>query len=403
MKNTYLLIITLFAISFFACSSDDDDPQGRVTNFTVPELTNENSIQFTVTANAKNSLVLLGIHGRRVAVDWGDDTEIEKDDLTKNRGENYDDRESFPHVYRSNGIYTIKVWSTEMTQFSLDGDWINKSYLIDNLAIGTCPILESLYLTGLDMAELTFKSNMSNLTLLNLQAMDNITSLDISDLYNLDKLYLTNLPKLEQLNVSRNRKLWELSCSNLPEISFIGLENNKELARFTLLDCTKLTNLDLKGATGLATVEIGRTPLVSLDISKQIDLADFSCYKTNLTSLDISNNIKLYSLSIVDNKLMTLDITKNIYLMRLNCYANQLTALDVSQNKEIEILYISGNRFNTEELNNIFTKLPKSKYTYTKSLPPPKYSYIEIFDNPGVEACNTKIITDKGWILKDKK
>lgn len=384
-------------MSFYSCKDDNDSPHDRVTNFTVPELDSNNTIQFTVNATNNVSCISLLICGKKVAVDWGDGSEIEKDDLTQNRGADYDYRETFSHSYSTNDVYTIKIWSTEVTELSLSANPVSEFYSFGDLEIGSCPILEKLHLGYFDMEELIFKSNTPNLIFLSLHGFGNIKILDINSLSNLETLYITDLSKLEDLNVSQNRKLWELNCSNLPKMKSIDLANNTGLIYLSLLNCAELTNVDLSGTSGLTNLHIDRTPLSNMDLSQLKELSTLSCRKINVNTIDVSKNPKLYALSILENELATLDVTQNVNLAFLICTDNKLTALDVSNNTMLELLDVANNKLSASELDVIFTNLPRSKYvTKTKAVLPPS-AIVTVYGNPGASECNDKIITDKGW------
>lgn len=391
MKKIFFLLFIM--LSVVSCSDDDDnDYSQRVTNFSVPELTEANTIQFSVTVNNQTKQSFY-IGGKRIAIDWGDGSAIEKDDLSRNRSDgDYDNREVFNHTYSKNGTYTVKIWSQETTVFRMFSDLINKSYTYGNFSFGACPLMEELTLESIDSENVKFPS--LPIQALTIQSLENVTSIDVNALSNLSKLYITNAPKLTALDVSRNSKLWELSCSNMPVLESINLGKNTEMARLSFEDCDKLAAVDLSGVTNLGVLDISKTGIKTLDITKQTTLGEFTCTHMELETIDLSKNRSLYNLTIAAN-LTSLDISANEYLKVLNCQGNQLTALDVTKNKNIEAINISHNKFGKDALNKVFADLPKSKYM--KSTPPQPQCYIAFYENPGTEDCDTDILTEKGW------
>jgi hypothetical protein len=114
----------------------------------------------------------------------------------------------------------------------------------------------------------------------------------------------------------------------------------------------------------------------------------FHCGDNNLTYLDVSKKTSLKYLICSRNQLTKLDVYKNTALKELFCIRNQLTHLNVSKNTSLEYLSCDSNQFSTAALNSLFETLHGIKGIS---------KYIDIFNNPGTDACNKKIAEDKGW------
>ncbi|WP_052110343.1 hypothetical protein, partial [Porphyromonas sp. COT-108 OH1349] len=238
---------------------------------------------------------------------------------------------------------------------------------------------------------------------------------------------------LTSLDVSKNTALTGLVCySN----SLTSLDVSKNIALKVLnCDSNSLTSLDVSKNTALTYLDCHKNSLTSLDVSKNKALTGLYCYKNSLTSLDVSKNTALTYLNCSYNKFTSLDVSKNTALTELGCSYNSLTSLDVSKNKALKILTCDSNKFtsldvskntaltifscsnnpnlsslkisssindallvndcklSTETLNEIFRTLPDVKgETEGKKK-------IWIGGNPGTDACNKKIATDKGWTV----
>jgi len=124
-----------------------------------------------------------------------------------------------------------------------------------------------------------------------------------------------------------------------------------------------------------------------LDVSKNKKLSWLYCNNNELTSLDVSKNKTLSYLKCSDNQLSYLDVSKNKELSYLIISGNQLTSLDVSKNRKLTDLNCSSCKLNETTLNELFETLPSNK----------EEKEIFIFDNPGTNDCNKKIVKKKKW------
>ncbi|SHG04031.1 Ig-like domain (group 2) [Mariniphaga anaerophila] len=133
--------------------------------------------------------------------------------------------------------------------------------------------------------------------------------------------------------------------------------------------------------------------IIDFDLSNNIALTNLGCNLNVLTSLDVSKNIWLYSLSCNYNHLTSLDLSNNVNLTWLDCCVNKLTSLDVSKNIALTSLKCNTNNLKTNDLEALFETLNTNAGT----------KKIYIGGNPGTEACDRGIATNKGWIVSDWK
>ncbi|WP_455430391.1 hypothetical protein, partial [Porphyromonas canoris] len=176
--------------------------------------------------------------------------------------------------------------------------------------------------------------------------------------------------KFTSLDVSKNTALTELVCSS-----------------------NSLTSLDVSKNTALTVLYCSYNSLTSLDVSKNTKLKFLVCYSNSLTSLDVSKNTALRTLNCGSNSLTSLDVSKNTALTRFSCDNNpNLSSLKISSSIN-DALWVYRCKLSTETLNEIFRTLPDVKGQTSGE------KKIWIKGNPGTDACNKKIATDKGWKL----
>jgi len=97
---------------------------------------------------------------------------------------------------------------------------------------------------------------------------------------------------------------------------------------------------------------------------------------------------KINFLRCMDMELSTLDVSQITSLEELSCGSNNLTALNLSANTALTTVYCDWNKLSAEALNDLFKTLHQNTIAEKK---------ISIERNPGTDACNTSIATDKGW------
>lgn len=409
-KILYLVVISLLINGFTSCNNDDEFNK-RSTNFDVPELTVANTIQFTVTTKA-NDYAYVILKGGKIAVEWGDG-EITKD-VNPEKGESW--QMEFTHVYKKAGEYRVKIWSDEVS-------FINVSSLLKNyeqLHIGNCPELKEAVLNSFSKDKTVNLNGCTNLETLNLGNWEQLESVPLDKCSELNDIMIYTNPQLKSLDLSKNSKLRTLQCqdSGIEELKLpanivnvncqgnnlksIDFENYKELREFNCSRNENLTSLNLTGCEKLDIIGFSNTQIESFDFSKFPGLTMVDCSNSKMTGVDVSKCKNLGNLHCRNLSLTSLDITNNTTLSVLDCGNNDLSVLDVSKNTYFRYLYVNDNRFEKEQLEAIFNALPKFNPASGKSTPPaPQPSEMKIFNNPGTSTCDTKIITNKGWVIKN--
>ena len=203
--------------------------------------------------------------------------------------------------------------------------------------------------------------------------------------------YEVNNP-FTSLDVSKNNNLKELNCAN-NQLTSLDISKNTELIT---LNCmfNRLKNLDVSNNIKLMELFCAANPLTSLNLKKNASLTKLIC-GDNLLNLDTSGATALEELICKKNPLLTkLDVSKNTKLKRLDCGENQLTSVKISKNSEITALHCGYNQLSAEALNTLFEILNNDASPEDKT--------ISIGNNPGTDACNQSIATDKGWKVLTK-
>ena len=365
MKKILFLLFACVCVFISSCSDDRDDDNPRV-RFDVPNLTADNSVQFTI--NTDNAIYLeLFVDGEKVAIDWGDNSEM------------YRGVESDGDIHRRHrfapGQYRVKIWADELTFLNLS-DYMYNS--VSDLKMGRCPKLRQLTLNSLaDLKSVTL-DNCPNLEYLNLGNCESLTSVDLSKCRKLKSIECYTLPKLQTLDVSKNTDLESLTCYN-SNLSSLVLGNNSMLRN---IDCAgnNLTSLNLNGTPNLTTLIITRNRFTSIDVSMLEQLYYFQCEK---------------------NEFVRLDMSRNADLMALNCAGNKLSELKLSESFVLNYLSVHTNQLDAEDLNRIFETLPESSVVPRMSpiSPPLLTNKIAFYNNPGSETCDSTIVTDKYWVI----
>lgn len=407
MKKLLNLIFTIVLISgLISCEKNADEPNNK--EFDVPELTLLNTIQFTVDTRSGYT-VEFGISGSMMAVDWGDG---EIATATDPRTGYYVDLHSFKHTYKSAGKYRIKIWTEKLTKIRVSG--LLRDY--GDLHVGTCPVLKDAVFNSLTSGKSVNLNGCKQLEELELGNWTELESATIDECSKLKGLFIYTNPAMMPLDLEHNSDLRSVVCQDcamdiqkLPKnivslvchrggLNNVSFENFKEL---TSLDCSYndgLTTLNITDCDKLSILNFSNTRIGSFDFSECPQLTEISCGKSGLTTVNVGANKKLTSLYCSGLNLVSLDVTNNTSLGLLDCSDNKLTVLDVSANKYLNRLYIDDNLFGKDGLETIFKALPSSEQL-PQSLWP---MHIKLLGNPGAAACDTKIITDKGWLIRDK-
>ena len=106
MKQILLFLLILFSFSVAGC---DKEEETNAIDFDVPELTDENSVSFTITTPGRRWLSL-NIGGDKVAIDWGDGND---------NGYRVPANEECIHQYGNAGTYQVRIWAENLTFLNL--------------------------------------------------------------------------------------------------------------------------------------------------------------------------------------------------------------------------------------------------------------------------------------------
>ncbi|MDR2038860.1 MAG: hypothetical protein LBQ60_13135 [Bacteroidales bacterium] len=413
MKKIFCFILSALLINGLMSCNKSDDSEKRDSDFDVPELTASNTIQFTVNTKA-NDYAYVILNGGKIAVDWGD-REVTKD---KNPGNGEPWRMEFTHVYKKAGEYRVKIWTDEITFINLYS--LIKEYY--DLHVGNCPELKDAVFNSFSRDQSINLNGCKKLETLNLGNWEQLGSVVLDECLLLEKLQVYTHPGLTGIDLSKNNNLHSLEITDcgieelkLPKsivnascmrnnLKSLVIQDNKNLSIINCNGNEELVVLDLTGCDNLTYIGFSKTKIDLFDFSIFPELTFIDCSNSGLITVDVSGNNKLGNLSCSGLDLESLNITNNTSLLALNCGGNNLTGLDVSKNTGIRYLYINNNEFEKESLEEIFKDLPVFDPSLKKSnMPSPQPSEIKIYDNPGTAECDTKIITDKGWIIKSKE
>ena len=174
-------------------------------------------------------------------------------------------------------------------------------------------------------------SNNSKLTYLKC-GWNRLTSLDVSNNPALEYLYCFN-NQLTSLDVSNNTALTDLDCRR-NQLAALDVSNNKNLERI-YCDYNPLTAFTVNtGAEGL-------NKLKTLSFDGCSNLETLYCgnrdNKGNLKSLSLLNCTKLSELNCVGNLLIDLGVAQCTNLTSLYCSSNMISGLNITKNKMLPL------------------------------------------------------------------
>lgn len=402
MNRLFYPIFTAVLLAVSISCTKDDKQTIPDDEFIVPELTEANTIQFTVNANKSRSASIL-LRGGKVAVDWGDGTQTKRYEPEKGSIE----RTDFKHTYSQKGQFRVKIWTEEVSFVSLSG--LLRDY--SDLHIGNCPVLEYAVFNSLTKGKTITANDCPNIEFLEISNCEELETVSLEKCSNLNKFSFYTNPYVSVLDLRKNDKLDQLHCSfcNLKELllpksisdiemqqvglTSISMKGYDKLLSFQCINTRQLLSVDLEGCDKLELLDISNTSVASFDFAVFSELRSISCDQTPMNTIDMSSNAKLWDLSCRESGLTSLDITKNKQLTSLDCGKNELTSLDISNNKYLNKLYIDDNKFNKNTLETLFSGLPKRNTT--------RVPVIKLCGNPGASTANTQILQDKQWQITE--
>lgn len=369
MKQSKLLFALMgicLLLGFSSCEGEDKSVFGD--DFEIPELTDANTIQFTVdvTGECKTLQVIGG--GGKMAIEWGDGRLQKVANL---------DRETITYKYGNQRAYQVRIWAEDLDFCSLGSDQAS----ISKLSLGYLPKMKYLSI-----------NNFVNTPEVNLEvSCPNIESVNIGNCADLQRINFNGCMKLQFVDVYTHPKLTSLKLENHPELACLRCRYNDELISFSLKNLPSLTQLGCYNNPRLATIELGDEMVVnelivdgcsfrSMEFLKKLPLLSIlDCSYNQIEELDLSNHLSLFAFSCNNNKnLIHLQIPRETKtLMRASFYSCNLDA------SAINTVFDALTTISQSDLNH-----PRCTIAY--------------YDNPGMSSCNNDIPVNKGWSVVSK-
>lgn len=279
--------------------------------------------------------------------------------------------------------------------------------LTGQILIQSCPLVQSINVTGLDIKQLTARS-LKGLEQVTIKGNNKLSSVVLNSNENLKSVDVSNLPALESLGTYYSGKITTINTSNSPNLKAInatssnsltnieGLEDNILLENFTApytklkkLDFTHYTKLkevnimsssveEIKGladaGANLTTLQLAQTHISSLDVSQNPNLTSIDLYAVHeLTALDVTHNPKLTSLRIPFTSITELKLTNNPELVTLKVAHCKLKKLDITLLPKLKALY-AGSQSPNGFLANIEVTMTAAQKTTLNQVKPFKES-----------------------------
>ena len=279
--------------------------------------------------------------------------------------------------------------------------------LTGQILIQSCPLVQSINVTGLDIKQLTARS-LKGLEQVTIKGNNKLSSVVLNSNENLKSVDVSNLPALETLATFYSGKITTINTSNSPNLKAInatsnsnltniaGMEDNILLENFTApytklkkLDFTHYTKLkevnimsssveEIKGladaGANLTTLQLAQTHISSLDVSQNPNLTSIDLYAVHeLTALDVTHNPKLTSLRVPFTSITELKLTNNPELVTLKVAHCKLKKLDITLLPKLKALY-AGSQSPNGFLANIEVTMTAAQKTTLNQVKPFKES-----------------------------
>jgi leucine rich repeat protein len=279
--------------------------------------------------------------------------------------------------------------------------------LTGQILIQSCPSVQSINVTGLDIKQLAARS-LNGLEQVTIKGNNKLSSVTLNNNRELKSVDVSNLPALETLATFYSGKITTINTSNSPNLKAInatsndnltniaGLEDNILLENFTApytklkkLDFTHYTKLkevnimsssveEIKGLSdagaNLTTLQLAQTHISSLDVSQNPNLTSIDLYSVQeLTALDVTHNPKLTSLRVPFTSITELKLTNNPELVTLKVAHCKLKKLDITLLPKLKALY-AGSQSPNGFLANIEVTMTAAQKTTLNQVKPFKES-----------------------------
>lgn len=286
--------------------------------------------------------------------------------------------------------------------------------LTGQILIQSCPSVQSINVTGLDIKQLAARS-LNGLEQVTIKGNNKLSSVVLNSNENLKSVDVSNLPALETLATFYSGKITTINTSNSPNLKAInatsnsnltniaGMEDNILLENFTApytklkkLDFTHYTKLkevnimsssveEIKGladaGANLTTLQLAQTHISSLDVSQNPNLTSIDLYAVHeLTALDVTHNPKLTSLRVPFTSITELKLTNNPELVTLKVAHCKLKKLDITLLPKLKALY-AGSQSPNGFLANIEVTMTAAQKTTLNQVKPFKESENDNYAN----------------------
>lgn len=184
-KLLFNLIGLCLLLGLSSCSDSEDDKSVFGDDFDIPQLTDANTIQFTVDATGERELLRLIGGGGRMAIEWGDGR--------LQKVENANANLMIYYQYRNRKVYRIRIWAEELDFCSIG----IKMPPVSELHLGYLPKMKELKLY-----------NFSAIPELDLStSCPNVESINIAYWADLERIELSQCLKLKNIEIYDNHKL----------------------------------------------------------------------------------------------------------------------------------------------------------------------------------------------------
>ena len=369
MKFNKLLSGLVGICLFFGFTSCVEDKRIFGDDIEIPELTDDNTVQFTVEVASDWKQIEVIAGGGRMAIEWGDGRLQKIEDPGTTGPINY--------KYGNKKIYQVRIWAEELDFLSISGLLLPAT----NLRMGYLPGIRSLNL-----------NSFSGTTELDLSGCcPNVEDINIGNWSDLERLDITQCKQLERADIYTNPRLTSLNILNLPKLKDLNCAGNG------------LTTLSLKGTPALRTLYCNNNPLTAIDLEEDMAISGLFIQNCAFSSLDFLDRLPVLSeFSCRSNKLTTLDLSNHRSIRFLDCSFNRnLNHLSIPANNLVQILRCHSCNLKANTLNEIFDALV--------SLPKPstpehgKDYRISFYDNSGEKGRDMSILENKNWYIDTNK
>ena len=184
-KLLFYLIGLCLLLGLSSCSDSEDDKSVFGDDFDIPQLTDANTIQFTVDATGERELLQLIGGGGRMAIEWGDGR--------LQKVENADANLMIYYKYRNRKVYRIRIWAEELDFCSIG----IKMPPVSELHLGYLPKMKELKLYNFSATpELDLSTSCLNVESINIAYWADLERVELSQCLKLKNIEIYDNPKL---------------------------------------------------------------------------------------------------------------------------------------------------------------------------------------------------------------